>query len=294
MIQVHYVDISAVMLCYMLHKKNKQARIVWSYWGSDLYRNNSVALHLIKKFQPIVSCYTFCSSSLINKFVSIYGEHGSMQYVDFGVTAYDEIDSEQEKTDYKKKNKKIFGFPEEKYVVALGYNGGENQQHIKMIHSFRDLDEEIKDKIHLFLHFAYGISNDNYIREVTDEVKKSGCTYTINCDFMDCHEIAKLRTSVDVFVHAQTTDALSSSMLEYIYSGVIVLNASWLVYPDLDTRGIDYIKFDDFEQLTSRITELIQNIETYKKHTNENKSALYKMNSWNAVKERWYKALGEI
>ena len=99
----------------------------------------------------------------------------------------------------------------------------------------------------------------------------SGLKYVILKDFLDFSEMARLWLSIDVFINAQTTDAMSASLFECIYAGVYVLNAKWLKYKELENANITLDGFERFEEIPQKIAEILLH-PILRKHLNNTNS----------------------
>lgn len=284
-IQVHLIDIYKTMLFRKILRKNKQARTILTYWGSDLNRRDQKELSYAEKIFDKIDAFTFMTKGLKEKFEERYGkDYGKGIVVDFGVSAYDAIDREKGEA---QELKGYWGFPSDKIIVMIGYNGIREQNHVPVIESLEKISQEMKEKCHIVLQFSYGVRDPEYAQKVQEAVEESGFTHSIIWDFLDDRKIAKLRLATDIMIHAQTTDALSASILEILYSGGMLINGEWLEYRELDDSNIDYIRFRDYEDLRDKFMDAIQHFDEWKSSKINNRKKLYDMGSWQAVKRKW-------
>lgn len=262
-------------------------KIVLTYWGSDLFRITQRAenLSLLSKASKI----TFMTTSLLDRFNSIYGDkyNGKVEIISFGVFGYDYIDlAEKDKTGLLSYGEEL-GVKKNKLCIAVGYNGSLGQQHIRIINSISKMPNELKDKLHLVVHFGYNQFRADYRAEVVRNLELSGFSWTLLDDFLDEMGVARLRCIVDVLIHAQVTDALSASMLEYMYAGAIVINGDWLSYRELEEAGVRYLSFHAFSELPTIVHKIVVNHDDGPGDLRSNRDILYKLNSWDAVKSAW-------
>ena len=261
-----------------------------TYWGSDLFRNKLASrdnAQLLQKAKAI----TFMSDSLYNHFRNIYGTKydNKLHTIDFGVSCYDNIEKIQKDKNYRNKCKSFYELPFNRIVIAMGYNGSPGQQHLEMLKSFGMLPKQIQEKCCLVIQYSYRKTKDNdYYRTIREKLDELHCEWKIIDHFLNDEEVSRLRCATDIFIHAQLTDALSASMLEYLYAGALVLNGKWLDYEALAKNHIFYLTFTNFEELTTILkTVLGENSPSEVYATDQNKKILYAMNSWNAVKKSW-------
>ena len=76
----------------------------------------------------------------------------------------------------------------------------------------------------------------------------------------------------DVFINSQTDDAISSAVVEQLYSGTVMISGRWLEsqYKLLKDLGIFYKVFENFDSLVETMTDVIGQIENYKVLSEQN------------------------
>lgn len=288
-IHIHYIYPNIEKIMYRFLKKYNTS-IIMTYWGSDLFRNKLTPrdnAQLLQKAKAI----TFMSDSLYNHFRNIYGRKfdNELHVIDFGVSCYDNIEKIQKDKNARNKCKSFYELPFNKIVIAMGYNGSPGQQHLEMLKSFGMLPKQIQNKCCLVIQYSYRQTNDNdYYRAIRKKLDELHCKWKIIDNFLNDEQISRLRCATDIFIHAQLTDALSASMLEYLYAGALVLNGKWLDYEILAKNNIFYLTFTNFEELTTILKNVLSKDSLSEAYvTDKNKKILYDMNSWNAVKKSW-------
>ena len=182
------------------------------------------------------------------------GISNKIEIIDFGVSVFDIIDS-IENSNFSKKE--FLGVECEKgLVITVGYNASEQQQHIKVTKELSKIDKNIKKNIFILYPMTYPEVRNHYREEVAQVAHNNCFKFLILKDYLDEFNIAKLCCVTDIFIHAQTTDALSTSMLEQIYSGSIVLNGQWLKYDFLDQIGVKFERFK-MNELADMVEDII-------------------------------------
>lgn len=290
-IQVHFVSELQALAFYFLRKKNRRARAIWTYWGSDLLRAPGLYLQWKKLVIGKVDAVSFVTKNLAERFHEIYSWKKEEMIVDFGNAVFDRILRLQKREGIKEECKEQFGFPAGKYSVMVGYNARVEQQHKRIIAALADVRQEVKEKMHIVYHFSYGDASAEYRRELAELTEREGFSYTVVDDFLEDEEMARFRTATDIFVHGQTTDALSGSMQESLFAGSIVINGGWLKYPEFEEMGIRDIKFQNFSDLGGILEDVVENFAARQAEAASNKEALYRANSWEILKPKWLRLL---
>jgi hypothetical protein len=105
---------------------------------------------------------------------------------------------------------------------------------------------------------------------------------------MDGDQIARLRLATDIFINAQMSDGLSASVLEALYAGAILLNASWLSYREYLEWGLSLLSFSRFEDIPKLVTSVFSKAG---KEESPSRAVLREKMSWNQCQEAWGRLL---
>lgn len=241
-------------LLYRLLNRYK-GRLITLFHGSEILRlspENAPALKpLLSRSTRINLQVLQLKEAFIRHYGHVYDE--KIACVRLGSLAYDAIDriTEDEKT-----LKAKFGLDPEKVIVAVGHNGYRAQQHLPVLDVLCRLDEEHKEKIQLLVHIAYG-AKPGYDEELKKKLETTDISYVLSTQTFDLHEIARLRMATDILIHAQLTDALSSTIREMLYAGKVLVNPSWIHYHEFDSLGVQYVKYDHIDELPELLTALL-------------------------------------
>lgn len=282
---VHYAYIYVLRLLKYTRMKGK---LIITYWGSDILRESEKMLLSVKKTVYAADKLVAMTDELKDKLIKIYGEtvEEKISIIDMGITAFDSIDRIREKRAEARKALFNSQLPS-KIVVTAGYNAGKGQQHLKILKSIEQLPKAVKDKMFVVLPLTYQREDSSYIGSIEKALKDTGCDGFILHDFMDDTQIAQLCVSTDIFINAQITDALSSSMIEQFYANSIVLNGSWLKYGFLDQIGLKYYCFRDFVMLTQELVAAVDRTERGFSQVDTATKVLYEKCSWKTSRDKW-------
>lgn len=289
LINLHYVDfpdlVYAVVLKYFL-----KTRLVLSYWGSDLLRVEAKTLSIRGKFVRCADFVTFDNKDLEIKFKEMYKYvyNKSSEIVLFGLSILDIINEKSKEIPQVNLREK-WGIPKDKTVIAVGYNGIPEQQHIKVLRAIAKLDNRYKEKIFLLLQMTYGGTKE-YRAHVIMEAKKTECQYIKIERFLTDSEVADLRIITDIFINAQTTDAFSGSVCENLFSGTVLINAQWLCYQEFKENDFKYLEFKNIDEIGHFIIiAMEQGIDI-----SENKELIWQLRSWECCAPKWIRVFHKL
>lgn len=271
-----------------------KGKMIITYWGGDIYNKKHQAFGQEK-------CYldkAYKLTVMIKGMKEILNREYQFEYdrkcsvLDFGDVAIDYIDtylSKYSEARLKKIARKRYHMPLDKVVIAIGYCGRAQQQHIKVANQIRSFPEDVKRKIFLYCHMSYGVESGQYLARVEAALKRCGCEYAISDQFMNSPEIALMKIGVDIFVHAAKFDALSSSMIEYVSAGKKVFNPDWIGYRLQDELGAQDIIFSDFEDLGAKLLLAIEQPDWEPSIKEMNREAVVRTRSWKYLISEWVK-----
>lgn len=284
-IHIHYIQLWYYSAVKKYKKEACTCRLILTAWGSDLLRLPKKYYRWMRKFVEASDCIVIGTDNLKSFLVDKISDRIEEKIVRarFGTLIIDKIIEKKNKGIRRDALKIKYIGKSDKIVVTCGYNGGEFQQHGKMIDALERIDNEYKKNIFLHIPMGYG-GNSEYFKYIEEKIENSGFECKIDKKFYTPDEMAEVRMMTDIFIHGQTTDASSSSVFEYVFSGALLVNGKWLKYPELEQYGVIYEEFEDFNELPDIILSMIKNgnmdnINSY--------DALVKTRSWKYLRKTW-------
>jgi len=212
----------------------------------------------------------------------------------FGFSGYDDINAVIKKCS-KDQCKEYFGVPAEKTTISIGYNARKEQQHIQVLTELMAAPREIWKETVFVFPLTYATASDNkseLINSLVELLNVMQIDHIILDSFLTDEEIAMLRVSTDIFIHAQTTDAFSASVQEFVFAGTTVLSPTWIKYDETVKQcAANFLEYSSLNELPLLLNNLLgAERSTVLADTN----GLYELFSWDSVKESWqelYRAL---
>lgn len=285
---LHFQGADYLLMNIMKPFFKRSERVIVSFWGSDLYRVSKRRRQSYRSILKRAQIISLITEEMKQYFLQCYnGEFKEKVYLaDFGIKLFDYFDNDYS-YEAKTLEKKKWGIDEDDIAIHIGYNGSEAQQHIRIVESLNALDEEKKDRVVVVIHFWDGHRKDEYEGAIRDTLEKKGIRYLFVTDYLDPPQMVAYRRSADIFIYGQTTDALASSLLEYIYAGSVIVKGEWLKYSQLEGNGLIDYSFDDFSRI-SPIVEQIIDLQMMRAIDIQNRrKALNKLYSWDAKIVEW-------
>lgn len=247
-----------------LHFVKKDTKVICSFWGSDLFRiSNIYNNYYVTKALKKASIITVQSPEMALAITAKYGMNLRDKIKDIRFTIstdiYDAINL------YRNDNlalavfKTKYNLNNGKYIVALGHNAFEENNHLKMVDALKNLPLEYIEKITFIMHLSYG-RKEEYINDLKEIILNTkDLDIKIIEDFMGPDEISQLRLITDVMIQAPISDALSGAMTEILYSDNKVIAGGWLPYGILRRNQIEFEEFDKFEELPLKLIQTLEN-----------------------------------
>ncbi len=286
-LQFHFVQETIAPVFYLLRKRFE--KIILTYWGSDLFRLNDVRRSLTAGLIGSADHIVMLTSDMVDYFKNLPSKYSKNAHkctvVDFGNMFYPGID--ELKQSYKDISiiKSQIGLDPNKYTITIGYVWRKPMRQYETVLALLEGKKNYLNKIQIVLP-VWGIPDDEY-EKLDNLLNQSGVSYKMFRDFMGPDMVVKFRVSTDIFIHTQTTDALSSAMMEHLYAGTVVINGKWLNYGMLDEKGVYYLKVDSIEDVDPLLETVIASLDEYKEKTLINHDILRDFSSWEAYREKW-------
>ena len=275
-IDIHYFTRDYVPFLEHFHNPYKI-----TLWGSDLYRESSYWQERkrgLYRRAKVIQVETPSVEKDVIKYEPKLQEH--IEICNFGVNLLTVIDS------VKKSRCQIIDNKKGKIVITCGYNGHKGQQHLTIFKALASLPQALKDSILLLIPATYGLKND-YKKQLDSELRSLDVEYHLFVDRLSDEDLAALRLQTDIVVNIQITDSLSSSLIEHLYAGNILIAGDWLPYDIFDANGIFYMQ-TSLKELSANIETAIRDISRIKTLTMANSQRIYQMASWAALSTKQY------
>ncbi len=258
-------------------------KLVITFYGSDFYRTSNFIKNIQKLLYKKADAITFTNPLTKKSFIEYYKDYDNKSYVcRFGLKTLDFIDKNRSIS--KKELRESLGYDLEKVIVTCGYNSTKEQQHGKIIESIVKLPKDLLEQTQFVFPMTYG---DNINKErIKNILKQTNLDYIILENFLYGDNNANIKLASDIMINVLETDSFSGSMQEFLYANNIIITGSWLPYEVFDNAGIQYVKIDDIDKLSSRLEKIIEeNIETF--DTSKNKNIISKLSLWSNTIESW-------
>lgn len=285
-VNIHYCGYVYVYIIRWLAKLANHLSVV--VWGSDFYRDLPAQREKKKIIYDTCSHIIFCNPVNALDFVNAYKNYSDKSLITgFGNSKFDLIPSIAKVANLNTL-KSEFNFPLDKYAVACGYNGREEQQHLKLIAELITLRPDIKELIFLVFQMTYS-SDKHYVEEVKAAAMLSGIECVFLQNFMDDLQIAKYRLAVDIVLNAQTTDGFSASLQEHIIAQNILIVGDWLPYSPMKEQNIFFFSVP-IGGFVRAVEHVVDHYDLIKPKTWLNAEEIYKISSWDIKINKWIDA----
>lgn len=252
-IQINYVREEYLPLPFLFKWVAKDIHIL--IYGSDFYVRNKIRDHFHKLYD-YADKIEFTNPSLRDKFNDFYkGKHkNKLVIIDLPFLHFDLY---KDFTFNKKESaKKAFNISSEKFVLSIGTNANENEQHEKIIDELIKLDSP--ERFFLIFNLSYYGKTPARCQMLKTLIKEklSAFDVTIFEGFQTYEQISTVRLATDCLVNLRKTDQLVLSMLESNLAYAYVITGSWLPYKDY-LNQVDTFVINDFSQLNENIEKVI-------------------------------------
>lgn len=272
--------------------KNCGKKVKITIWGSDFYRVDIERRELQRIVYHMVDLIQIETHQIADDFLKVYPEYADkIRITRFGNIQFELIDGILQ-NGTKEALRKEFNLPNDKIILTCGTNGSEGHQHLKILESIEKLSPGIKSRLFLLFPMTYSCKR-SYVNQVRQRAHIVELPFLILTEFLSLNDISKLKIVSDIMLTIQTTDALSLSVMEYVYAGKLLIAGEWLPYQALKDMGIFYLTTST-ASLSETISESVRNFESMVKRCSGNSEKISKLSSWNQVTNEWVAIYNEI
>lgn len=281
---VHYPPNSVRAISLIVALRMLNCKIATVFWGSDILALGEGKTFFLERIIEASDRINLSTEKMSDEFERRFGQSCSSEiyhanfgtlalpYLDFAIRKYGKADC-----------KRQIGLSEDKLTIAIGHNGAKRQNHIKAIRALSSLSCAEKAKIQLLLHIPG--ATESYAEDIRMSLRDCRIDHVVLTECYPLADIAKVRVATDVFLHAQQSDGLSSSVRECLYSDSILLNPKWISYKELDRLGVEYIAYSAYDDLPGLIS-LVLNGEIVL-NTKRNREIIGSHYSWQTLCGAW-------
>ena len=268
--------------------RKKAGRLNLNVGGSDFYRTGKGEKDFKRNLIACADVITAETEATVREFETYYKEEAGNKIglLPFGIEVLELINSSNKIPRNVIKEK--YHIPPGKIVVTCGHNANSEHQHRKIIEALCRMPVNVREQIACIFPMTYPQEREIYISEIENRLKETNLSYVILTEFMDFQGMAEYALISDIMIHVQRTDQLSSTMLEEMYAGSIVIAGTWLPYQSLHDMGIFFLDVDAISDITESVEEAVVNIQKYKKKCAGNKEIVWKHSSWDELASRWH------
>lgn len=280
----HCIDVNSFYISRQLKQNDKQ-KVIFSVWGSDMYRVKPMYGNRFLKGCRYADYITFTNKKSLEYFSEKYQwGKDNLKVCRFGLTPLENLkEMSSTRIDCKKK----LNWNTEKLAITIGYNMAREQQHLKILDHFSNEHmKSFKKNIQLIIPITYG-GTKAYKNQLLEKLQNLPFEYKIYDEFLDDQTIAHIRKASDIMIQFQITDQFSGSMQEYMFTRNVVITGSWLPYDTLKEKGAYFIEIDKVEDLTDVLPDVINNFSKYEQKTANNPRVISELSSWEKNIKQW-------
>lgn len=285
-VHIHYHHWYIALITKALRRKC--SKLIISFYGSD-FNEISKFHHLCNKWS-ISLADTICATNPV--FLSKIFNHYDLDVKRKASSIlFPLMSSFSEFKGFLKKNDFLMAKQElklDKKIITCGYNGAKIVQHQAIWKSI--VESKIKkEEYKIIFPMTYGIGKAESIKNLKESVAENKFDVSIIEDYLEINDLRMLRLATDIFIHIQTRDQFSASMLEHLAAGSVAIIGKWLPYDLLREKGVYAVWINSLDELTETLNNVISNLHMHKEGTSANRQIILDLVDWNNIKKDWIK-----
>lgn len=174
-----------------------------------------------------------------------------------------------------------------KGIIVCGYSAGHIMRHREMMDALDLINGEFSNYKVIF-PMTYGWRAGEMRAMVQQRLASSQYDAEVIEEFLPVEKLHSLRLAADIFINIQVRDQLSSSMMEHLAAGSIVITGTWFPYGTLIEKGVFFVQINKPSELAEALAHVLRNIEEFRKRSEVNREIILNMTNWEVVKKNWY------
>lgn len=268
--------------------RKKATKLYVTFLGSDF---NEIAWykHLANKKSISNTDAIFAENpSFLNRIIKRYKLYNSQKETGLLLFFHDSFKKFETYTDGKSKQWFKSEWTEFHKVITCGYNGTTITRHPEIIKVLLSLKEKLAD-YYIIFPMTYGDDSSSNRNVVKSLLLDSGLNYKLLEDYLPFEKMISLSMASDIFIHIQSRDQMSSSMLEQLAAGTLVITGKWLPYESLKKKGVHFVQIESAEDLCTTLLDVMNNIDFHLKMCKGNRAVILDITNWERNKASWYK-----
>lgn len=216
--------------------------------GSDVLRISKLSRLALRPFYRKAD-YVVLPETGFRQKIKKYFKIQDSKIVNIGFGT-DMIDIITENNISKEESKKQLGITN-KFVITIGYNASEAQNHFAVIKEIDKIRAKLPKNLLLIFPMSYPSTPTHvaYRTQIKEYLNSKKYEFIMLENYLSEEDLLLYRKCTDIFIHAQSTDASCASIQEYLLVNCLVLNAAWLQYPQLEKYEKPYFTFNSFENI---------------------------------------------
>ena len=177
----------------------------------------------------------------------------------------------------------------DKKIITCGYNGAKIVQHQTIWKSVVESNLN-KEEYRIIFPMTYGTGKVESINNLKESITETKFDVEIIEDYLDTNDMRRLRLATDIFIHIQTRDQFSASMLEHLAAGSVAIIGKWLPYDLLIEKGVYAVWVNSPNEVTGALNNVIANLQIHKDRASHNRRIILDLVEWDYIKKEWISA----
>ncbi len=283
---MHFISILPARFLSLIQRI--ATRFVVSVFGSDFYRATEKARKQKRRVFVQACCITFSNTQTQMDFLDYYGQEFQPKTCIrlFGLSSLDRIKTLDKKSAHRDIQETL-SLPPHDTIILCGTNASPNQNHEKIIHSIKEVQDRIPSSVLFLFPMTYGEDKDNQRKRVELELRDVSFNSYILTEFLSIQDLSRLRLASEILIQVQNKDQLSGAMMEQLFVGSIVITGDWLPYGVFDERGMIFWKVKTLKEIGPLLIQLLKEKHTWLTKTPTNRAIIWELANWEDNMEKW-------
>lgn len=298
---IHFKWLRASILFSLFFIKKFSNKSVAMLWGGEfesqkIFFSKRIYYFFFKLFINKMDIITYATEEGLKALEKFVDQKEKLKFAIYGSNIVKEIQEKIVK-DSRIECKQKFGIEDSQTSISIGYSGKKIHQHLEVLSAllYNDSFVQEKDKFFFLIPMTYG-RDERYLKIIENFMIENGLHFKILIDKLTNSKVADLRLATDIFIQVTTFDGRSSSVVEYLLAGSIMIAGSWLPYSIFKEKHLHFYEIDEIDTylLPSLVLNISEHIKVELMKTKINRERWGFHETWEGVMANWINNIYDI
>jgi len=291
---IHFKWLKSSIVLSSFFIRHFSNRIISMLWGGEfhnqrLFFSHKLYFFFLRLFLKKMDVITYSNDEDLSSLTNMVRQKVKLKHAIYGSEVLKEIQTKLSKFE-RGYCKNLFGIDDTMITISLGYSGKRIHQQLLVLKLLMKNDNfvQIKGRLLFILPMTYG-RDEQYQKVIEDYMNINKIQYKVLVEKLSNSDVAFLRLATDIFIQTTKFDGRSSSVIEYLLAGSVMISGSWLPYNVFKERSLYFYEVHEIESslFSNLLVRIVHNISSELSLAKSNQYKWGFGETWEGVMPNW-------